>query len=89
MDSKTINVVDLLPYPTTQVRRFSLIDKGYSIRKMFTTRFRLDITDISTRTVYYNEEIILPCSPKWKEWLQFKKDYPDMVKTLYEVTRTC
>ena len=29
-----------------------------------------------------NEEIILPCSPKWKEWLKFQKDYPDLYQSL-------
>ena len=34
--------------------------------------------------VYHNEEIVLPCSPKWDDWLKFKKKYPDMFSSLIE-----
>ena len=81
IDSETLDVADLLPYPATQVRRFSLIDKGWK-NTWQDSDFILPV--YKQDAVYFDEKIILPCSPKWKEWLKFKKDYPDMVKTLYE-----
>lgn len=84
MDSKTFDVVDLLPYPTTQVRRFSLIDKGHAQSENAWQDSDWILPIYPQEAVYYNDELILPCSPKWKDWLQFKKDYPDMVRTLYD-----
>lgn len=81
IDSETLKVADLLPYPATQVRRFSLIDKGWK-NTWQDSDFILPV--YKQDAVYFNDEIVLPCSPNWGKWETFKKDYPDMLQTLQE-----
>jgi len=75
IDSVTIQVADLIPFPSTQIKRFSLIDKGWSDVWQDSDYY---LPTFKQEAVYYKEEILLPCSPKWKEWLKFQKDKPKM-----------
>ena len=81
IDSQNNNVADLLPFPASQIRRFSLIDRGWK-NTWHDSEYMLPIYEQDA--VYHNDEIVLPCSPKWDDWLKFKKKYPDMFNSLIE-----
>ena len=81
IDSKLIQVADLLPYPATQVRRFSLIDKGWK-NTWHNSEWSLPI--YKQDAAYLDDVTVLPCSPKWKEWVRFQEIQPELCRTLFD-----
>ena len=82
MDSESNVVADLLPYPASQIRRFSLIDVGWDEDVWQDSDFILPIYEQDA--VYCNDEIVLPCSPNWSKWKEFQEKHPDMYSSLTE-----
>ena len=79
IDSETVQVADLIPFPSTQIKRFSLIDKGWTDVWQDS---EYSLPTFKQEAVYHKEEIVLPCSPKWKGWLKFQKEHTDLYESL-------
>jgi len=71
IDVDTVDIVDMLPFLSTQKQNFSLIEKGWD---NVWEKSQWSLPVYKQDAVYFDDKIILPFSPKWKEWLKTKPD---------------
>ena len=79
IDATYVDVADLIPYPAHQVKRFSLIDKGWDNAWMDA---EWSLPTFKQEAAIYGKELVLPCSPKWKAWEEWKENCKDIYEQL-------
>tara|TARA_R100000005_G_C4980975_1_gene190748 strand:- start:419 stop:1567 length:1149 start_codon:yes stop_codon:yes gene_type:complete len=85
IDVDTVDIVDVFTesggYISTQKQNFSLIEKGWD---NVWEDSKWGLPENKQDAVYCGDTIVLPCSPKWKEWLNVKPA-DDLIEKVYDV----